>query len=332
MQVTGKVVVVTGGAWREALCEAFHRAGAAKVVVTDIDRPARGPSPPDRWRGLQIRSGKEGHPYVIEETEHQFGPIAVLLNAGIGGGFDPLSANAGGTSDEDWSQLGRSRHGTSMRPASDPAEGARGGGASSTRFPRRDFSRRWEVRLIRRKHAAVGFAENLAISHKADGIKVSILCPQVVDTRCSARSRRAAIRRRRPFTRQVAGRADGTGAGDVCVPPHPRVLGYMRRRPKITIAGSRAWQSGQDARSLREVTVRSILLRVEQRHRRSTSPRSDWRWHAPDAERRRQLRCLADANRVAAHAFGDPDESMPGSSRPGTLRTCITWLKERIAP
>ena len=35
--------------------------------------------------------------HVIEETERQFGPIELFCsNAGIGGGFDPMSVNAGG--------------------------------------------------------------------------------------------------------------------------------------------------------------------------------------------------------------------------------------------
>ena len=66
MQVAGKVVVVTGGAngIGRALCEAFHRAGAAKVVVADLD-PARRASRrrADRRRGLQMRCRQgEGHP------------------------------------------------------------------------------------------------------------------------------------------------------------------------------------------------------------------------------------------------------------------------------
>ena len=76
--------------------------------------------------------------HVIEETEQQFGPIALFCsNAGIGGGFDPLSENAGGNSDEPWARSwADSCHGACLcRAASDPAhEGAR-----RRLFPQHDF-------------------------------------------------------------------------------------------------------------------------------------------------------------------------------------------------
>src|SRR4030088_3533922 len=105
MQVAGKVVVVTGGASGigKALCEAFHRAGAAKVVVGDSNPDgARAVATPINGAAFKCDVGKEKDIlHVIEATEQQFGPIALFCsNAGIGGGFDPLSANPRGTSHE----------------------------------------------------------------------------------------------------------------------------------------------------------------------------------------------------------------------------------------
>src|SRR5258707_109479 len=89
MQVAGKVVVVTGGAngIGRALCEALSRAGAAKVVVADLDLAnAEAVAASIDGAAFQCDVGQEEDiRHVIEETERRFGPIALFCsNAGIG--------------------------------------------------------------------------------------------------------------------------------------------------------------------------------------------------------------------------------------------------------
>src|ERR1700686_954801 len=145
MQVRDKIVVVTGGAngIGRALCEAFHRAGAAKVVVADIDSAAaRDVAASIAGAAFKCDVGKEKDIiHVIEETERLFGPIALFCsNAGIGGGFDPLSDNAGGTSDEPFARSWAVHVMAHVYAARHlvPRFKARGGGV----FPQHDFCRR----------------------------------------------------------------------------------------------------------------------------------------------------------------------------------------------
>jgi len=97
------------------------------------------------------------------------------------------------------------------------------------------------------KHAAIGFAESVAITHGEQGIKVSVLCPQAVDTAMlhgAARAETAAVD---PVGKDgAAGAASVDGvltAEDVAaaaveglrderflILPHPRVSEYFRRK------------------------------------------------------------------------------------------------------
>ena len=290
MQVAGKVVVVTGGAngIGRALCEAFHRAGAAKVVVADLDLAgARSRRRLDRRRGVQMRCRrrKRTSVHVIEETERQFGPIALFCsNAGIGGGFDPLSENAGGTSDEPWARswaIHVMAHVYAARHLI-PRMKARGGGYFLNTISAAGLlSQVGSPAYSTTKHAAVGFAENLAISHKADGIKVSILCPQGVDTnmlRSIPKGPQSGDGDLSP--EQVAqGCAARHRAGDVRDPAASAGarLHAQEDRELRSLDRRHGEDPGQDAGNLREVGAKSpammrqapqsTLSGVEQRHR-----------------------------------------------------------------
>ena len=240
MQVAGKVVVVTGGAngIGRALCEAFRDAGAAKVVVADLDL-AGAETVAAAIDGVAFKCdvGQEKDVrHVIEETERRFGPIALFCsNAGIGGGFDPLSENAGGGSDEPWAKswaVNVMGHVYAARHLI-PRMKARGGGYFLNTISAAGLlSQVGSPAYSTTKHAAVGFAENLAISHRAHGIRVSILCPQGVDTNMLRSIPKGPQSGDGDLTpEQVAQDVlQGLEQETFVILPHPQVAGYMRKK------------------------------------------------------------------------------------------------------
>lgn len=240
MQVQGKVVVVTGGGngIGKALAEIFHREGAAKVVVADLDMPAA-EAVAASLGGAAFRTdvGNENDvAELIAETERRFGPIALFCsNAGIGGGFDPLSVNAGGTGDDPWMKswaVNVMAHVYAARHLV-PLMKERGGGYFlNTVSAAGLLSQVGSAAYSTTKHAAVGFAENLAISHKAHGIRVSILCPQGVDTnmlRGLPKGPQSADGNLSPEA--VAESAlEGITREQFLILPHPQVATYMRAK------------------------------------------------------------------------------------------------------
>ena len=84
------------------------------------------------------------------------------------------------------------------------------------------------------KHAAVGFAESLAIAHGDQGIGVSILCPQGVDTAMLRAGNSASQPQNLDgvLTPDEVAQSviEGLEAETFLILPHPVVLTYMQRK------------------------------------------------------------------------------------------------------
>ena len=240
MDVAGKIVVVTGGGngIGQALCEAFHRAGAKKVVVADLDG-AGAKAVTEGIDGVAVTCdvGRESDiKSLIETTENDHGPIELFCsNAGIGGGFDPKSENAGGTDDGPWAKswaIHVMAHVYAARHLV-PLMKARGGGYFLNTISAAGLlSQVGSPAYSATKHGAVGFAESLAIGHKAHNIRVSILCPQGVDTNMLRSIPKGPQSGDGDLTpEQVAKDAlQGIEQETFVILPHPQVLGYMRKK------------------------------------------------------------------------------------------------------
>ena len=82
------------------------------------------------------------------------------------------------------------------------------------------------------KHAAVGFAENLALTHRHQGIRVSILCPQGVDTSMLRASGHGPQHLDGVLTPKQCAEAAlaGIEAETFAILPHPKVAQYMKNK------------------------------------------------------------------------------------------------------
>ena len=240
MDVKDKVVVVTGGAEGigAALCRRFARAGAAVVVV--VDRNGDGAAAVANEIGgeavtLDVSDGK-AMAAMVADLEARHGRIDLFCsNAGIGDG-DPDKQNAASSPDEVWCRawnINVMGHVHAARAVT-PGMAARGGGyLLNTVSAAGLLSQIGGAVYSTTKHAAIGFAESLAITHGDQGIKVSVLCPQGVDT---AMLRQGGDNQPQNLDGvltpdQVAETViEGLAAERFLILPHPEVLTYMQRK------------------------------------------------------------------------------------------------------
>jgi len=236
MDLKDKIIVVTGAASGigRALAQRFAAEGAKAIVCADRDEAgakATAAGIGATATAFRVDVAKEDEiAGLIETVERDVGPIDLFCsNAGIGVGGGAEASN------DAWQRIwdiNVMAHVWAARHLI-PRMTARGGGyllntASAAGLLSQIGSAPYAVT----KHAAVGLAEWLAITHGDDGIKVSVLCPQAVRTKMTAGNPDgvASIDGMMEPDELAEVCVKGIAAEDFLILPHPQVLEYMRRK------------------------------------------------------------------------------------------------------
>jgi NAD(P)-dependent dehydrogenase (short-subunit alcohol dehydrogenase family) len=186
MEISGKTVAITGGASGIglALARACLRFGA-RVAICDVDEPkVRTVSENLGCLGIVADVSRERDiRRFVSRIENDLGPVEIYVsNAGV---IDGQASHAASASDAVWKRnwsLHVMAHVYAARRLL-PDMISRGSGhivivASAAGL----LNQIGNAAYSASKHAAVSFAESLAIEHGDDGIGVSVVCPEYVAT------------------------------------------------------------------------------------------------------------------------------------------------------
>ena len=253
MHIKDKVCVVTGAASGigEAVARAYAAAGARGVVVADLrssrDRLAGVAGEIDGFAVTADVGQEQDIKALIAAAEAKYGPVDVFFsNAGLSRKGQETAADA------DWDVSWRVHvmsHVFAAR-ALVPGMLARGSGyllntASAAGLLASLNSMPYGVT----KHAAVALAEHLAIQYADRGIRISVLCPQSVQTGMTTPGPSAARIDGVMFPAEVARIViEAMEAERFLILSHPQVNEYMQRKA----SGIERWLSGM--RRLRNKT------------------------------------------------------------------------------
>ncbi|HXH55994.1 SDR family oxidoreductase [Iamia sp.] len=261
MSLDGTTCIITGGARGIgfALADRFLAEGAAGVTVVDLD-PADCAAAAARLierHGDRVLdhaadvSREDEVRAAVGRTEERFGPVGLFAaNAGIGTG---MGLDADDSAWERTWQVNVMAHVVAARVVV-PGMVERGGGTFLTTASAAGLlAQIGDAPYSVTKHAAVAFAEWLAITYTDHGLQVACLCPQGVNTdllRGGMGSSAAVETVTMQGVIEPEQVAEAVVAGlderRFLILPHPEVAEYQRRRatdPDRWLAGMRRLQA-----------------------------------------------------------------------------------------
>ncbi len=255
MEIKDRVCVVTGGASGigYGLARRLRAEGAATVVIADLGEERTADAADELGAvGLECDvtdpSAVQG---LVDWTADEYGPVDLFVsNAGtsIDGGLE--------VDDEGWRMLWDLHvmaHVYAARAVIPGMEAAGGGYLLQTVSAAGLLASLTSLPYTVTKTASLSLAEWLAITYRSSGIRVSALCPMVVDTPLVDRFNRDAATSQILTPDQAAEAAvEGIREETFLILPHPEVAEYIARkaddRDRWLRGMSRLWERlGPDA-------------------------------------------------------------------------------------